>query len=270
MVSERAMAPPASRRERTRAAAVEEIKATALRLLVDEGPASVTLRAIAREMGMTAPGLYRYFPSHEDLLSALVQDTYDRLAGALVEAREDVPADDAAARLVAVARAFRDWASRHPREFGLVFATPVPPIPEVTGPVHLAGMRFGAVFTEIFLQLWSQRPFPVPDAAALPTELTTQLLAYRETLAQTVGEGAREVPLGALHVFLRCWVQLYGLVAMEIYSHLHFCLTDVAPFFEANLHDLGLMLGIEKVLPVPRSAVRRAGAAQNRHRASLA
>ena len=59
-----------SRRERVRAATVDEIKAVALRLLVEEGPEAMTLRAIAREMGMTAPGLYRYFPSHEDLHKA--------------------------------------------------------------------------------------------------------------------------------------------------------------------------------------------------------
>ena len=63
-------------RERLRAATIQEIKATARRLLVTQGPHSVTLRAIAREMGMTAPGLYRYFPSHEDLWQDLCHDTY--------------------------------------------------------------------------------------------------------------------------------------------------------------------------------------------------
>jgi Tetracyclin repressor-like, C-terminal domain len=113
--------------------------------------------------------------------------------------------------------------------------------------VHEAAMAFGGVFIGIFLQLWVQRPFPVPADEELPAELVTQLQAYREQLAGLFGEPAAAMPIGALHVFLRAWVQLYGLVAMEVYEHLHFCLDDVGSFFEANLHDLGRILGIEKV-----------------------
>jgi AcrR family transcriptional regulator len=240
---------PGTRRERVRAATVEEIKSTAMRLLVADGPSAMTLRAIAREMGMTAPGLYRYFPSHEDLHDALVAETYDRLSAALAAARDAV-GPNADQQLVAAARAFRDWAVENPREFGLVFTTPVPSMTQQSGPVHDAAMAFGGVFTGIFLELWVQRPFPVLADDALPAELVTQLQAYRDQLAGLFGESAATMPAGALHVFLRAWVQLYGLVAMEVYRHLHFCLDDVGPFFEANLHDLGRMLGIDKVAPV--------------------
>jgi AcrR family transcriptional regulator len=82
--------PPATRRERVRAATVAEIKQVARRLLVNEGPQNVTLRAIAREMGMTAPGLYRYFPSYDHLLAELVVDIYRELTDALGEARRGV------------------------------------------------------------------------------------------------------------------------------------------------------------------------------------
>jgi AcrR family transcriptional regulator len=109
----------ATRRERVRAATVEEIKATARRLLVEEGPESVTLRAIAREMGMTAPALYRYFASHEELLRAVIADVYDELADALEAARDAIDEDEPAERLFAMARAFRGWSVDHRREFGL-------------------------------------------------------------------------------------------------------------------------------------------------------
>lgn len=248
---------PVSRRERVRASTVDEIKAVAHRLLVEEGPEAVTLRAIAREMGMTAPGLYRYFPSHEDLRIALVADSYDRLAATLVQARDGAPAAREAdprlhakplvgVELLMTAKAFRAWCAANPREFALVFGTPVPALAEQTdNPAFQAGMRFGAVFVEIFARLWAEHPFPVEPDDALPASLTSQLASYRETLISVLGEPARALPLGAINVFMRAWTQLYGLAAMEIFNHLHFCLTDVEPFFETTLASLGREMGIE-------------------------
>ena len=246
-----------SRRERVRAATVDEIKATAHRLLVEQGPEAVTLRAIAREMGMTAPGLYRYFPSHEDLQRALVADAYDRLAEALATARDGAAAVKAAdpgmaakplvgVQLVCAAMAFRDWAAANPREFALVFGSPVPSL--VGGdddPAHLAGARFGAVFADIFVRLWQERPFPVPSDDTLPASLAEQLAAYRASLVEQFGDAAAGTPLAAINVFLEAWVHLYGLVAMEVFDHLHFCLTDVRPFFETNLMAIGRTIGLD-------------------------
>lgn len=248
-----------TRRERVRAATVDEIKAVARRLLVEEGPEAMTLRAIAREMGMTAPGLYRYFPSHEDLHKAVVADTYDRLVVVLSEARDGAAAARAAdprlaakplvaVELVCAAKAFRQWAADHPREFALVFGTPMPPLSGVDDdPAHAAGWRFGAVWVEIFVRLWSEHPFPVPADDALPAGLRSQLAEYRASLSSVGGDAAAALPLGAIDVFLQAWVQLYGLVAMDVFNHLHFCLTDIGPFFETSLAAIGRTLGIEYV-----------------------
>src|SRR4051812_23200578 len=92
---------PPTRRERLRRETLAEVSATARRALVREGVEGVSLRAIAREMGMTAPALYRYYASREALLSALVVTLYDELTAALEAARDDVPADDVGARLIA-------------------------------------------------------------------------------------------------------------------------------------------------------------------------
>ena len=108
---------PASRRERARDATTAEIKATARRLLVQDGRDALTLRAIAREMGMTAPGLYRYFASHDDLVVGVCHDILDELTVVLLAARDTVPLDDPIGRLGATCRAFRRWALDHPAEF---------------------------------------------------------------------------------------------------------------------------------------------------------
>jgi AcrR family transcriptional regulator len=153
-----------SRRERVRDATTEEIKQTARRLLVTQGPDALTLRAIAREMGMTAPALYRYFASHEDLVESMCADVLDELTETLIAARDTVPTTDPVGRLMATCRAFRRWAREHPREFRLTFATPLPGLeaataPELEGPVDLS---FGAVFLGIFVEIWTDHPFPVP------------------------------------------------------------------------------------------------------------
>lgn len=245
---------PVGRRERVRAATVEEIKVTARRLLIAEGPQNVTLRAIAREMGMTAPGLYRYFPSHEDLWHSLCHDTYAEIAEAVEQARSAVPQEDAPGRLIAAAQAFRSWAAQHPREFGLVFGMPLPGVKELVGaemltdPEHAGGLRFAAVFTSAFADLWEQLPFPVPADEDIPPELIRQLVAYRDAITPMV-DRAIALPVGAVLLFLRAWVQLYGVVTMEVFGHLGFCLDNVDPFFETQLEAIGKMLGLERPPP---------------------
>jgi AcrR family transcriptional regulator len=124
-----------TRRDRLRAATMEEITATARRLLVEQGPDAMSLRAIAREMGMTAPGLYRYYSSREDLFRHVIATIFRELSGDLQRAIAEVAlaADGVAvargaaspeqarrhltAKLVAACRAFRRWALSHKDEF---------------------------------------------------------------------------------------------------------------------------------------------------------
>ncbi|MFZ5850579.1 MAG: TetR/AcrR family transcriptional regulator [Actinomycetota bacterium] len=246
-----------TRRERLREATVAEIKQAARATLATDGPAGLSLRAIARAMGLSAPALYRYFPSRDDLVAALCADLYDELAGALRTARDaadrrppagattggarptaEAPAAEApaaAGRLLAAARAFRAWAVAHPAEFALMFASPVPyPDSHAGSPHHEAGMRFAEVFLAPFVELWVHRPFPVP---AVPPALAGQLEEFGGMLGLAL-------PLGAVAVFLDCWVRLYGSVTLEVFGQLHFCLTDAEPLFEATLADLAARLGL--------------------------
>src|SRR5689334_19752787 len=113
-----------TRRERVRAETVEEIKRTARQVLVEQGAEGLALRAIAREMGMTAPALYRYFDSREDLIEAVVADLYDELTTELERAIASATPATVGVQLMQASRAFRRWASTHHLEFGLLFATP--------------------------------------------------------------------------------------------------------------------------------------------------
>ncbi len=234
------------RRSRPRAELVAEIVQTARRQLVRDGPAGISLRAIARELGLTAPALYRYFPSLDALIGALVADLYDELRGALEQAMRPLPADAIGRRLNTASHAFRAWAIEHPAEFAAVFGSPVLGVHRtassraeaplgsdlVEGGVEAlpdqAGRRFGALFADLFVQLWQRHRFPTPDPERLHPALRDQLDAFGATLGGVL-------PAEAVYVYLSCWMRLYGAVTMEVFGHLSFALSDGEHLFTAEL-----------------------------------
>jgi AcrR family transcriptional regulator len=240
---------PPSRRDRLRAATTEEIIQTARQLLVTDGPEAVSLRAIAREMGMTAPGLYRYFSSHEELIRHVIAGIFTELGADIRRAIEAaVPAaDDMTAKMtvkmVAACREFRRWALSHRAEFALLFGVPMPGLDD--GRYDIAdecALAFAGTFFELFLELWTAAPFPVPAAEDIDPGLRDQLGRYRDVLDT-------HLPVGAMLTFLRCWMVLYGAVAMEVFGHLSFALEDAAPMFELTLGDLAALVGLRYPRP---------------------
>jgi AcrR family transcriptional regulator len=241
-----------SRRDRLRAATTQEIIQTARRLLVQEGPDAVSLRAIAREMGMTAPALYRYFDSHEELLRHVVADIFTELGShvreAIHAAADASPGDLTEAEVMAVklmagCREFRAWTLEHVPEFSMIFGSPLPGLEEVLAGIHRdptvdCGHKFGQLFLELFGDLYRRRPFPVPADSDVDPALREQLARYRELTGS-------DLPIGALQTFLRCWVLLYGTVSLEVFGHLRFALDDPSPMFELMLADMAPMIGLE-------------------------
>ena len=242
-----------SRRDRVRAATIEEIKDTARQLLVEQGPDAVSLRAIGRAMGMTAPAIYRYFGSREDLLQHVVGDIFTEIAAdihaSIVRAAE-ASGGDMTAKMIAACRAFRSWALAHQREFGLLFGTPLPGLeslhdgPEGSDVVAECADKFSLEFLTLFFELWSKHPFPVPADDEIDPDLLVQLVRYRDAL------GA-DLPAGAVLTFLRCWVRLYGMVSLEVFGHLHFALDDASALFDYTLAELAGLVGLE--YPVTRA-----------------
>src|SRR3954453_11015488 len=153
-------AEPLSRRDRARADTVREIKDTARRVLVAHGGEGFGLRAIAREMGMTAPTLHRSFDSRENLVEHVVADLYDELCAHLEAARDAADPATPAGGLLTCSRAFRRWAITHHQEFGLLWGTagaPVAPTEALRrdedSPAQAAARRFGAIFAGLVAQV---------------------------------------------------------------------------------------------------------------------
>ncbi len=257
------LAPPTgpTRRDRLRAATMEEITATARRLLVEQGPDAMSLRAIAREMGMTAPGLYRYYGNREELFRHVIAMIFRELSGDLHRAIDKVALSGEGAavargaaspqrtrrhltlKMVAACREFRRWGMSHKDEFTLLFGVPLPGLDD--GRLDIAeqcALEFAGTFYSLFTELWKAAPFPVPGPDEIDAGMRAQLDRFG-ALMRT------EAPAGALLVFLRCWVLLYGAVSMEVFGHLGFALDDPAPMFEFTLADLARLVGLE--YPVP-------------------
>lgn len=246
------VAEPSSRRDRIRAATVQEIKQTARRSLVEQGSGGLSLRGVAREMGLTAPALYRYFPSREDLLGHLIADLYHEVCDEMERTADKLPGDDTARRLLEVSRTFRRWALSHPPEFALLFGSPIEGFPrpheadqsadqpaeraQAEGPAYEAGQRFGGIFGGLVGRLYQERPFPIPADDELDPALRAQLEAWCDTLPVPL-------PLGVMQIFLSCWIRLYGSVCMEAFGHLKFAVDDAEPIFEAELRSLAALLG---------------------------
>jgi AcrR family transcriptional regulator len=239
-----------SRRDRLRAATMKEITATAHRLLVEQGPDAVSLRAIAREMGMTAPGLYRYFPSRDELLRHVIAGIFRELSGGVRRAIDEAAPPLAtgtgdrrvkmASKLIAACREFRRWALSHKGEFTLLFGVPLPGLHyDASGDIaEQCAMEFAGTFYTLFVELWSAAPFPILAADEIDPVLGPQLGKFRDKFAVVI-------PEGAILVYLRCWVLLYGAVALEVFGHLDFALDDSAPMFELTLSELAAKVGLQ-------------------------
>jgi len=205
---------PLTHRERVRAATITEIKEIACRHMAEKGAAALSLRAIAREMGMTSPALYRYFASRDDLVTVLIVDAYNALADALEAARDACTQDDHAGCLAAIAHAYRSWALASPQEYALIFGTPIPAYeapPDMTRPAAVRGMM---VFLGILeaAQRSGQGDFTDVYADFSP-DLQAQLQPWLDKL-QFGGDPE------LLHLALGHWGLIHGLVSLEIFGHL--------------------------------------------------
>lgn len=252
------------RREMQRMATELEIKEVARKQLSVEGVQHVTLRGIARDMGMTAPALYRYFPSLDDLVTSMCDDFFDEVTEAISVAIAQAP-DSPGHGMHAAVRTFRDWATGHKGEFTLMFREGES---QTFAPTTLCAgsQKFAAVFFGLYVQMWNTQTFAVPElteasaaacarmaffaAHVLPPAGDTAGEAESAAGADTVTDGTG-LPPGALLVFARTWVRLYGVITMEVFGQLSFMFDDVTPYFESELEDAATAVGVPYI---PRDA----------------
>jgi len=233
-----------TRRERQRTATYDEIVTVARRLL--GSPDALSLRAVAAEMGLTAPALYRYVDSYHDLLMLVARSIFADVISAMTTARDRHGADDPAAQVVAATVAFRGWALAHPGEFGLIFAnTAIAEAAEALKPADPSsaggGAEFSGFFNDIFLRLWERYRFSVPTDSDLEPVLLERLVDLRAS--GTLPCDFPDHPIGLSWLFIRCWTRLYGTITLEVFRHLDLGVIASGALFRAMLEDNGRDLG---------------------------
>ena len=223
-----------SARERVRSELTAEITAAARRQLADVGAAGLSLRAVAREVGMVSSAVYRYFPSRDELLTRLIIDGYDDL-GAAAEAADD-PSASPADRWLAVCRAVRAWARSHPHEYALLYGSPVHGYraPKDTVP---AASRVGVVLGRILGDAAHGGALPEAtggrDASLISDDAVDVLGGDHPALDETVRVRA-----------LLAWSSLYGTISFELFGHFVGSVEDGDRYFDLAMGDLAELIGL--------------------------
>ncbi|MCF2532008.1 TetR/AcrR family transcriptional regulator [Yinghuangia soli] len=222
-------------RDRARVELTREIKETARRQLAVEGAQRLSLRAVARELGMVSSALYRYFPSRDDLLTQLIIDAYDGIGGAAEQAAAALPADRPQARWHAQCTAIRAWARANPHEFALVYGTPVPgyEAPEDTVapasrvPIALLGTLRDADALGLLAGPADELPAGLAAQAAAITEATGVSLPAAVTVRAVIA-----------------WSQLSGMISFELFGTFAGTLEPADAFFEAAVARMSDFVGL--------------------------
>ncbi|HEY1644369.1 MAG TPA: TetR/AcrR family transcriptional regulator [Streptosporangiaceae bacterium] len=223
-------------RARARAELTREIKEEARRQLAAEGAQRLSLRAVARELGMVSSALYRYFPSRDDLLTALIIDAYNALGAAAEEAAAQASAGGFRRRWHACAAAARGWAIAHPHEYALIYGSPVPGYQAPAETIAPAG-RVALVLGALVADAWQAAPAALPAPPPLPG----QLAAQAKTVADIIAPG---VPGPVVARALIAWTQLFGMISFELFGQLVGSADPADDFFGYAVDQMADLIGL--------------------------
>ena len=230
--------PPATARARARAEITREILETAREHLVRDGAPGLSLRAVARDLGMVSSAIYRYVPNRDALLTLLIIDAYDAVGAATEAAEGAIARGDLLGRFLAACHAVRSWAIDHPHEYALIYGSPVPGYSAPTDTVAPAS-RVPNVLVGILVDMTTtgDAPAPVP----VPPAVARSIRPVLSTLGGSVGDDLMLRGLAS-------WSTLLGAVSLELFGHLH-NVVDETPkarraYFDHQMRQVAAGLGL--------------------------
>ncbi|WGL52716.1 TetR-like C-terminal domain-containing protein [Nocardioides sp. BP30] len=206
--------------------------------LSSDGAAALSLRAVARDLGVVSSAVYRYVASRDELLTLLVVAGYDELGDAVDEALGGIDEGDFRGRLLAIGAAVRSWAVREPAMYALLFGSPVPgyhaPAERTTGP----GTRVIRALVRLWTEAYAAGAMRLPDGPPVPAGLAASFLAVRDELGV-------ELPDQALARGVLAWAALFGCVSFEVFGQYGAdTFGDPAALFEHQLQVLAETVGL--------------------------
>jgi AcrR family transcriptional regulator len=229
---------PRTARERARAEITGEILVTARQHLAHDGAAALSLRAIARDLGMVSSAVYRYVPNRDALLTMLIIDAYDTVGAQAEQAAAACPRADYAGRFLATCRALRAWALANPHEYALIYGSPVPGYAAPADTIAPATRVPIVLLSILFDQTHDGAAGP---SAALPPDVAASIAPFREFAG---GQATDDLLLRGL----ASWGTLLGTVSLELFGHLHNVVeedeTARSAFFDHQMRQVAVGLGL--------------------------
>ncbi len=230
------MTAPLSARAVARRELTAAITAEARRQLIEHGPDGLSLRAVARSLGMASSAVYRYFSSRDELLTALIVESYTALGDVLEAAAERSPRGSVRRRWLGVCRAARDWAKAHPHEYALLYGSPVPGYQAPPDTVDPAARIPLALFAPL-RDAWRAGGISVAPDRPLPVRLRRQLEPVAAALAP-------DIPPAVVAGAISAWAQLFGMISFELFGHFVGSVDPADDFFEFEIAALADRLGL--------------------------
>jgi AcrR family transcriptional regulator len=212
----------------------DAIKETAWKLIAKYGASSLSLRAIARELKITAPAIYNYFPSRDDLVTALAVDALLSLENSQKKSIELIPVDKLEKRITMLGLAYRDWALKHEQHYQLIFSTTIPgyEVPDKSA-IHAAAWAMLPLI-ETVQALYALGKLRVERLPKLTTKLKAMLKSWKES----IGESGREAHIEALYLAFVIWSRVHGLVTLEICHQTPPFVTDPGEIYRREIESI--------------------------------
>jgi AcrR family transcriptional regulator len=222
-------------RARARVQTTEQIKQIARAHLAAEGP-NLSLRAVARDLGVVSSAVYRYFASRDELLTALIIDGYEAMGEAAEQAEAAIARRDLSGRWFALGRAVRTWSRERPHEYALLYGTPVPGYAAPPDTIVAA-----------------QRPLTVAmnilgdgaasGAIAVPADRLARAVRADVEKVQTY-PGFELVPVALLARGMSAWALLFGTISFELFGRFNNAIDDLDAYYEHQLRVTARHLGL--------------------------
>lgn len=227
-------------RQEARARITEELMTAARRQLAEVGAAGLSLREIAREIGMVSSAVYRYVESRDELLTRLIVESYDALGAAAEQASADAADRGDLERWTATAHAIRRWSLEHPQEHLLLYGSPVP---GYAAPEDTIGPATRVTFALVGIVGDAARAGRLEPSAGPPADVTPAFARELDALAAATEQEAMTTPEAVLAV-LAAWSQLFGLIGFEITNQTRNVVQDHEALFDATVRRLAHHIGL--------------------------
>lgn len=227
-------------RARARAELVAEITRSARDQLAEHGAAALSLRAVARDLGMASSAIYRYFPSRDALLTTLIIESYDALGDACELAHAAVDPADLLGRWRAVAHGARAWARANPHEYALIYGSPVPGYAAPDDTIDPA-TRIPVLLLRLLDDLVVAGGAVAGGAEERPGEISDTLVAQVAAVRDAVGGAADDALVLA---GVGEWTLLFGLLSFELFGQFDNTFDDADDLFAYQVDAAAKRLGL--------------------------